>query len=316
MVADVPFDKPVFKRLANNDTGAARGHQSGFVIPRDLDGFFPDLQASVTAATPSPSQEIRAILYLDGKYIETVESRYQYQTWGGTRAPERRITGGLSPILSDANGGDYIVIERSLERPNLYRLAVWRSRTAHHKEIASQVGGKKWGPLDPLDCPVSRDDIETAAREEYASEVGPLSLFDNEAVLTETRTMKIARSSAFRARVSAIYRETCAVCGFSHRHPVGRSEVEAAHIVPRHQRGADDARNGIALCRSHHWAFDQGLFSIDDNKKVVVARRAKEDMKNSHLAALDGRQIARPTEMTLEPSLEAIRWHRENILLK
>ena len=316
MISEFPFDKPIFKLLANNDTGAARGHQGGFVIPKDLDKFFPDLRAKVSAATPTPSQEIFVIMYLDGEYVEAVKSRYQYQTWGGTRSPERRMTGGLGPILNGASGGDYIVIERSLERPNLYRLAVWRKNTAHHKKIMADTAGKKCGPLYILDRPVSRDDFEIAEERERASEAAPLILFDNDAVLTETRTMKFARSSAFRMRVCTIYEETCSVCGSSYRHPDGRSEVEAAHIVPRHRRGADDARNGIALCRSHHWAFDQGLFSIDKNMEVVVADRAKAEPKNAHLTILEGRRIANPTEVAMKPSEKAVRWHRKNVFLK
>jgi putative restriction endonuclease len=38
------FDRPMFKRLAPNDTGAAPGHQGGIVIPKDLGPYFPDLE--------------------------------------------------------------------------------------------------------------------------------------------------------------------------------------------------------------------------------------------------------------------------------
>ena len=42
LVASTDWDFPIFKILANNDTGAAAGHQGGVVIPKDLRVYFPD----------------------------------------------------------------------------------------------------------------------------------------------------------------------------------------------------------------------------------------------------------------------------------
>ena len=39
----VEFDRPLFKKLAHNDTGMAAGHQAGVVIPTAMDRFFPQL---------------------------------------------------------------------------------------------------------------------------------------------------------------------------------------------------------------------------------------------------------------------------------
>ena len=42
MPDEVPeFDAPVFKRLARNDTGSARGHQGGILVPRDFSAGDP-----------------------------------------------------------------------------------------------------------------------------------------------------------------------------------------------------------------------------------------------------------------------------------
>ncbi len=43
--------------------------------------------------------------------------------------------------------------------------------------------------------------------------------------------------------------------------PVADVEARAAHIKPRAMLGADDVRNGPALCLDHHWAWDQGKAS-------------------------------------------------------
>ena len=46
--------------------------------------------------------------------------------------------------------------------------------------------------------------------------------------------------------------------------------LEVAHIWPRSHQGLYLPSNGIALCRDMHCAFDKGMFTIDDNLKVIV----------------------------------------------
>jgi putative restriction endonuclease len=54
-----------------------------------------------------------------------------------------------------------------------------------------------------------------------------------------------------------------AICHIRRLNLVGNPEMEAAPILPKKLRGTDHPQNGISLCRLHHWAFDNGLFSID-----------------------------------------------------
>jgi len=61
------FDTPVFKVLSNNDTGAASGHQGGFVIPKDLEDFFPDVVGTISATNPTVDIPIDADLIVNGK---------------------------------------------------------------------------------------------------------------------------------------------------------------------------------------------------------------------------------------------------------
>ena len=92
------------------------------------------------------------------------------------------------------------------------------------------------------------------------------------------------------------------------------TELEAAHIVPRNLRGADDVRNGLGLCRRHHWAFDKGLFGLDDARRVIVPANVKSIKENEPLAAFSGTKILQPLDPKLAPSAAAIKWHREHIL--
>ncbi|WP_336365266.1 HNH endonuclease [Halalkalicoccus salilacus] len=57
----------------------------------------------------------------------------------------------------------------------------------------------------------------------------------------------------------------------------GTPEVEAAHIYPRSENGRDDVRNGIALCRLHHWAFDTGWLKISAEYEITVLEEPDRD---------------------------------------
>ena len=116
------FDRPLFKELAHNDAGRAAGHQGGIVIPKELEDFFPQLSARVTVAAPTNDEQIRAELFVGDEYLSTTSTRYQFQTWGATRPPERRLTGNLSVLRNVAVAGDYLTIERNLADRSLYRL--------------------------------------------------------------------------------------------------------------------------------------------------------------------------------------------------
>ncbi len=305
------FDRPLFKRLAKNDTGAARGKQAGVVIPISLDPYFPSL-ATPSAANPAPSIRLNAVLFDGTNQVGLVNTRYQYQSWGGTRL-ERRLTDNLRPIRRIAAKDDFLVIERSLTNSLFYRLTLHRAGTPGYAAMLAAAGARRWGAVDPRDNPVKETEIADSEQHQERRELLPLALFDNDAALTETRVMRIARSKAFSKRVLPIYDFRCAVCGTGH---AGEKvwEAEAAHIVPRGIKGADDARNGLALCRSHHWAFDQGLFGILPDRKVIVHPSASADVRNAHLVAFDGQQLREPSVLALRPNEEALAWHLKNVV--
>ena len=70
------------------------------------------------------------------------------------------------------------------------------------------------------------------------------------------------RSAGFRRAVMQIYEHTCAVCELNIRASSGESVTDAAHIIPFSVSYNDDIRNGMSLCKLHHWAFDTGLISL------------------------------------------------------
>ena len=74
---------------------------------------------------------------------------------------------------------------------------------------------------------------------------------------------RLARDQALRPQVIALWGPACAACGLELSSVKGAYEVEVAHIRPVSEDGPDWPTNTLPLCRTHHWAFDRHLFSID-----------------------------------------------------
>lgn len=121
------------------------------------------------------------------------------------------------------------------------------------------------------------------------------------------------RDQNFRWNVLDAFDHTCCVCGA--RHVFGKaSAMEAAHIIPRARRGADTTQNGLCLCSLHHWAFDKGFFTIDENFRVVVSRQIHDlGEPDSLIARYHGKKIHVTDPMII--SVGAIEWHRQNVFL-
>jgi putative restriction endonuclease len=128
---------------------------------------------------------------------------------------------------------------------------------------------------------------------------------------------RAAREQAFQRMVLEEYRHQCSVCQsmFLLREASETLvEAEAAHIIGVGQGGPDDPRNGLSLCRRHHWAFDRGLFCVTESLEVMVspavsrAKRERFDLEEYHQQALTP-----PTRSSCRPSLEAIDWHRQHV---
>jgi len=137
-----------------------------------------------------------------------------------------------------------------------------------------------------------------------------------------TRETKL-RNRAFKQAVKEAYDFKCAVCGMKIYSPnTLHWEVEAAHIVPHRENGKDDILNGLALCRLHHWAFDIGWFTLEDNFNILASRKIKdlpddfgklENYDFMRQLAKENLRISLPKEQDIYPHPNAIKWHRENI---
>jgi putative restriction endonuclease len=149
----------------------------------------------------------------------------------------------------------------------------------------------------------------------YSEIMNVFQPFIKEQSMTYTVTMP-KRDKVFRDIVIREYDFTCAICEMKFR--LGElTEATAAHIVPKRKNGTDDPRNGLSLCRTHHWAFDIGIFSLTDNCEILLSSSVKHaESRNFVLIEMQNESILLPRNETLWPHPSAIQWHRENVWLK
>jgi putative restriction endonuclease len=116
------------------------------------------------------------------------------------------------------------------------------------------------------------------------------------------------RDARFRIEVVVVaYKYTCALTGYRLTTTEMESIVEAAHIHEFH-----DSRNGIALSKNAHWQFDHGLWSLDDDYKVLVKKErfVESGGPEQRLVNFEGQKIILPINTAYWPKYEYLDWHR------
>lgn len=133
--------------------------------------------------------------------------------------------------------------------------------------------------------------------------------FDSSKIVADVKK----REKAFSRAIMRLYDYTCAACHYRIVTLNGESAVDAAHIYPFKDSFDNSIGNGVSLCKIHHWSFDRGLFSIDDNYKIIVAGTFSESgNENFSLHKLQSNLIYLPKEKPFRPSITMLRWHRAN----
>ena len=309
------WDSPFFKRLANNDTAAAPGHQGGMVITKDLRQFFPALEGRTSSRSPTVDRTLWAEMYLGLKQVAHGSLRYQFQTWGGRRPPESRITDGLNPLHRLARGGDILIFQRRADSIDAFRLILAKSGTKTLREVEDLIGTRSRGPLFEDQQPVTAVQLESAVEE--IEELANQSFRLTDAVRrVESHQLRVARSSVFPLLVKQEYNFRCCVSGICIEAPYQIYEIEAAHVVPVTQGGTDDVRNGLSMSRTLHWAFDRGLFGIKEDRTVYLPRRISRMEGNEFLKQFIGKSIAPAQTDRFCVHDDALDWHRRSVVAK
>lgn len=106
----------------------------------------------------------------------------------------------------------------------------------------------------------------------------------------------------FRFNLMKKYGYKCAICKIENE-----TLLEASHIIPVENKGSDDWRNGMFLCKNHHISFDKSLFKVNPSNYRV------ENISDSSLNIVE-KNIR--TKSGLLPHKNALRWRLKNIYNK
>ena len=126
---------------------------------------------------------------------------------------------------------------------------------------------------------------------------------------------EIVRDTTFRRNVVSLYGQKCAFCKLRIISRDSGDIVDGAHIKPFSRFKDDSYTNGLSLCKNHHWAFDHGWFSIDDNYKIIIPgdRFIEEPPEASkRMQEFQGELIHLPNQIDFHPRSEALEWHRQH----
>lgn len=105
-----------------------------------------------------------------------------------------------------------------------------------------------------------------------------------------------ASSVKFKKDVREAYNSRCIMCGsrFPSTQYNTNPGVDAAHILPWAVFDLDKTYNGLALCKIHHWAFDEGLLLItyrDGAYYITLSEEAANNLSEPEFSIDALRQV-------------------------
>jgi len=120
------------------------------------------------------------------------------------------------------------------------------------------------------------------------------------------------REARFRLAVMGAYGYACALTGCRLTTITAGSIVDAAHIHEFADSRNNDIRNGLALCKNAHWSFDNGLWTVADDYRIIVAigKFTEENPDGRRLTDYHGQKLRLPGDRDLWPSPIHLAWHR------
>lgn len=140
---------------------------------------------------------------------------------------------------------------------------------------------------------------------------------DDPSTVAESLTADLrspVRDQGFRRAVVSAYEHTCALCGVRVRTLDGHTVVDAAHTVPWRVGRDDRLANGMALCRTCHWTFDEGLLAVSASYRIISSHllRTAGNLPG-YLAGLQGRNALVPRLAIQRPDPKSLGWHQGHV---
>lgn len=127
----------------------------------------------------------------------------------------------------------------------------------------------------------------------------------------ETKYKVISRGSnqqIFRLNLLKAYNEKCAISNkfLKYKHI---NILEAAHIIPVSHGGSYNTDNGILMTPDLHKAFDEGVFSIDENYNLLIYK----DVEEYEYIPKEKKLVNFPKNTEDYPSLISLNYHKKYI---
>ncbi len=140
----------------------------------------------------------------------------------------------------------------------------------------------------------------------WASPESPAAIESKERYGTPQLVKPRLGQGAFRMIVTEAYHRKCAITG-EKTLPV----LEAAHIKPYSKEGPHAVNNGLLLRSDLHTLFDQGYIGIDEDFKVKVSTKIREEFDNGrdYYAHQNQKLLILPDGLNEQPSREYLAWH-------
>ncbi len=127
-------------------------------------------------------------------------------------------------------------------------------------------------------------------------------------------TKSTYRSTAFARIIREIYDYRCAACGLR-LNLNGLVIIDAAHLIPFSESQDDDPRNGMALCKNHHWAMDKFLIVPGTDKLWHVSPELDDRIEGcKEIISLNKRKILLPHDEKYYPKPVSLTWRHTRIL--
>jgi putative restriction endonuclease len=284
------------------------------------------LRVDRSTGDPAPHKPLLVLAMLDlaeegrlphGKVPLTPELAFRFATYWGIVAERRPQRPDIRlPFHHLSSDGLWSALDRSGE-PSDHR-------------AATQMVDLVSGFADFANDPASRDKARRILIATYFTPHERISLYtmvglqvpDSEqfardialgATLDEAR----GRVARFRVQVTSVYQFTCALTARRLFTIDATSLVQAAHVHAFSDGGSNDIDNGLALSQDSHWSFDEGLWSLTDDYRVMVAidKYSEEAPEGKLLQQYHGKAIRLPGDRRHWPSVLNIRWHREHVFV-
>lgn len=209
-----------------------------------------------------------------------------------------------------SNSPSLQVVSATLENAHRVGVATYIRPAAEGPEVVVAVSPDSllWYIQDGLPLHNSESDasgVETLADGSPDDERQFIDESQNEIQVSRrydlVEVMRLYRDAKFRPAVLRAYQYKCAVC------QCALKLVDAAHIVPiAFPQSTDEVTNGLALCRLHHGAYDNGLLGVKSDLSVVVNPKVATRLHTLGLdVGLDEFKSRLPGRITVPNSIEA-----------